>query len=180
MKSDDYRRRWRRHLSCFKKSVFLPLEGHVLGCRKASSCTLWSMCWMWKRRKKLTLRAKKVFYPWPFLEWRGSNDCSTLTRPLYIFGVLFSIIYSPIGVTSHSILLSARVGQGVDLPFIGLSWWLCPSLWRSKKEAKPPNEKRLKSSFGFQPLAFYDDDRIVRICIRSLSVVYAMTISLSQ
>ena len=180
MKSDDYRRRWRRCLSCFKKSVFLPLEGHVLGCRKASSCTLWSMYWIWKRRKKLTLRAKKVFYPWPFLEWRGSDDCSTLTRPLYIFGVLFSIIHCPIGVISHPILLPARVGQGVELPFVGLSWWLCPSLWRSKKERNHQTKKRLKPSFGFQPLAFYDDDRIVRICIRSLSVVYAVTISLSQ
>ena len=146
IESDDYRRRWRRRLSCFKKSVFLPLEGHVLGCRKASSCTLWSMYWIWKRRKKLTLRAKKVFYPWPFLEWRGSNDYSTLTRPLYIFGVLSSIIHSPIGVTSHSILLPARVGQGVELPFVGLSWWLCPSLWRSKKRRNHQTKK------GWNPL----------------------------
>ena len=180
MKSDDYRRRWRRCLSCFKKGVFLPLEGHVLGCRKASSCPLWSMYCICKRRIKLTLRAKKVFHPWPFLEWRGSDDCSTLIRPLYIFGVLFSIIHSPMGVISHSILLPERVGQGIELPFVGLSWWLCPSLWRSKKRRNHQTKKRLKPSFGFQPLFFYDDDKIVRICIRSLSVVYAMTISLSQ
>ena len=154
MKSDDYRRRWRRCLSCFKKGVFLPLEGHVLGCRKASSCPLWSMYCICKRRKKLTLRAKKVFYPWPFLEWRGSNDCSTLTRPLYIFGVLSSIIHCPIGVTSHSVLLPARVGQGVELPFIGLSWWLCPSLWRSKKGAKPPNVKKAETLFWISAFGF--------------------------
>ena len=154
IKSDDYRRRWRRCLSCFKKSVFLPLEGHVLGCRKASSCTLWSMSWMCKRRKKLTLRAKKVFDPWPFLEWRGSDDYSTLTRPLYIFGVLSSIIHSPIGVTSHSILLPERVGQGIELPFVGLSWWLCPSLWRSEKERNHQTKKKAETLFWISAFGF--------------------------
>ena len=154
IESDNYRRRWRRRLSCFKKSVFLPLEGHVLGCRKASSCTLWSMYCICKRRKKLTLRAKKVFYPWPFLEWRGSDDYSTLTRPLYIIGVLFSIIHSPIGVISHSIFLPARVGQGVELPFVGLSGWLCPSLWRSEKRRNHQTKKKAETLFWISAFGF--------------------------
>ena len=152
MKSDDYRRRWRRRLSCFKKSVFLPLEGHVLGCRKASSCTLWSMYWIWKRRKKLTLRAKKVFYPWPFLEWRGSNDCSPPSE-------------------------SGAGGRTTFCRGILVAMFLLVEGW---KGAEPPNVKKAETLFWISAFVFYDDDKIVRICIRSLSVVYAVIISLSQ
>lgn len=35
-----YLQRLRRRLSCFEKSVFNVQEGHVLECRRASSCLI--------------------------------------------------------------------------------------------------------------------------------------------